>query len=89
MIYPYMEFPDGTEIVHTGIIHQNDGDHVEVHFERPKDGGFDTARCSLPEYKWIIRNGFTDSEIAEFTQMLEKSAHLFFKFAQNGGISCA
>lgn len=89
MIHPYMVFADETEVVHTGIIEKEDGQHVEVHFERPKYMGFDTARCSLPEYKWIIRDGFTDEEMKFFDEFLAHHIHLIFKYAQNGGICCA
>lgn len=90
MIYPYMVLPDGTEIVHTGVIHKEDGDHVEVHFERPTDEGFDTVRCSLPEYNWIKREGhYTDEEVAFFYEVLKHHAHLIFKYAKIGGICCA
>lgn len=89
MIYPYITLSDETEIVHTGIIEKPDGQHVEVHFERPKNLGFDTARCSLPEYNWIVKDGFTDEEMKFFTEFLNHNAHLVFKYAQDGGICCA
>ena len=50
MMYPYMTLNDGTEITHSQLLDlQHDGTiTVEVHFERPTDTGFDSARCSLP-----------------------------------------
>lgn len=39
MMYPYITLADGTEI---------------VHFERPTEEEFDSARCELPDYKWIF-----------------------------------
>lgn len=89
MMYPYMTLEDKTEIVHSQIIAREDGDHVEVHFERPTHGGFDSARCVLPEYKWKFREGYSDEEIAFFEELLRHNAHLFFKFARSGGIQCA
>ena len=62
---------------------------VEVHFERPTEMGFDTARCSLPEYQWIKQEGFSEEEIDKFEEFLHYIAHLIFRFAQNGGICCA
>ena len=35
-----------------------------VNFERPKEDGFDSARCELPDYKWTERQGYSDEEIA-------------------------
>lgn len=58
-MYPYMILGDETEIVHSHIIDENGEKSVEVHFERPTDEGFDMARCSLPSYTWIKRDGFT------------------------------
>lgn len=89
MIYPYMTLADETEIVHTQIIEKDGIQTVEVHFERPTEDGFDTARAVLPTYEWIIRNGFTDEEIQKFEVFLKSNAHLFYRFAQNGGICCA
>ena len=35
MVYDYMTFPDGTEVVHTQILNEDTNPTVEVHFERP------------------------------------------------------
>ena len=89
MMSPYMKLSDETEIVHSHLIEENGEKRVEVHFERPTDDGFDTARCSLPSYKWIKRDGFTEEEIANFEIFLRNNAHLLFKYAEIGGISIA
>lgn len=89
MIYPYITLADGTEIVHTHILNENGQPQVEVHFERPSDDGFESARCVLPSYEWIIRDGFSDLEIKNFEEILRHNAHLIFKFAGNGGVCCA
>ena len=60
-----------------------------MHFERPSDDGFESARCTLPTYEWIIRDGFTDREIKDFEEILRHNAHLIFKFAESGGVCCA
>lgn len=72
MMYPYMILPDGTEIVHSHLFEENGMQCVEVHFERPTEEGFDSARCELPEYMWILREGYTDDEIAMFEQLLNQ-----------------
>ena len=51
MIYPYITLADGTEIVHTHVFEEDGLQKVEVHFERPKEGGFDTAMKSMAEGK--------------------------------------
>lgn len=89
MIYPYMTLADETEIVHTQILYEDGMQKIEVHFERPTENGFNTARCCLPTYDWIIRDGFTDEEIQFFKEFLKYNAHLIYRFAQNGGMCCA
>ena len=89
MLYPYMTLSDGTEIVHSQIIEQDGTKKVYIHFERPNEGGFDEARCELPDYKWISRDGFSDDDISFFTKLLESNAHLLYKYASCGGIQIA
>ena len=89
MMYPYMTLGDGTEIVHSQILEEADHTKVIVHFERPTDNGFDSARCELPEYYWQYKEGYSDEEIAMFEQLLHSNAHLLFKYAANGGIQIA
>ena len=89
MMYPYLVLADETEISHSHIIETGEKKEVEVHFERPSEDGFATARCSLPSYTWIIREGFTDAQIQQFEQFLQNNAHLLFKYAESGGINIA
>lgn len=89
MMYPYMTLSDETEIVHSQIIEEGGQKKVFVHFERPTENGFDSARCELPEYRWVSREGFSDGEIQMFEKLLESNAHLLYKYAANGGISIA
>ncbi len=89
MMYPYMTLSDETEIVHSHIIDDDGKKKVLVHFERPTDNGFDSARCELPDYNWIYKNGYTDSEIEMFEKLLHSNAHLLYKYAASGGINIA
>ncbi len=89
MMYPYMTLADETEIVHSQIIEEDGKQKVIVHFERPTEDGFDSARCVLPEYKWILKQGYSDEEIAVFEQLLHSNAHLLYRYAENGGIRIA
>jgi len=89
MMYPYMTLADETEILHSHIIDVGGILRVEVHFERPTEEGFDTARCALPNYSWIKREGYTDEEIATFEQFLQNNAHLLYKYAASGGVHIA
>lgn len=89
MMYPYMTLADGTEIVHSQIIDEDGKQKVLVHFERPTENGFDSARCELPDYRWIYKEGFSEEEISIFEQLLHSNAHLLYKYAANGGIRIA
>lgn len=89
MIYPYITLDDETEIVHTQILDSDGKKTVEVHFERPIDVGFKSARCELPSYKWLFNEGFSDEEISFFTEFLHHNAHTIFEFAENGGSQVA
>lgn len=89
MMYPYMTLADETEIVHSQIIEENGVQKVVVHFERPTEDGFDSARCELPSYKWIIKEGYSDDEITMFEQLLHSNAHLLYKYAASGGVQIA
>ncbi len=57
MMYSYMTLADETEIVHSQIIEEDGKQKIFVHFERPTDNGFDSARCELPDYKWLSAEG--------------------------------
>lgn len=89
MMYPYMTLEDGTEIVHSHIIKDNNTDKIEVHFERPTEKGFDSARCELPSYNWLIIEGYTQEDIDFFETYLKNNAHLLYKYAAQGGIKIA
>ena len=84
MVYPYMTLADGTEIVYTNVFEEDGIKKVEVHFERPTEKGFDTARCQLPSYTWLIRE-----EMKMLDEFMHSNAHLFYKYGANGGLKIA
>ena len=89
MMYPYITLYDETEITHSHLLENNGAMEVEVHFERPTSTGFDSARCGLPSYQWITRDGFSDEEIQVFVELLRSNAHLLYKYAESGGLRIA
>ena len=89
MMYPYITLTDETLITHSHLLTDGENKSVEVHFERPKPYGFDMARCTIPSYNWIMRDGYTDEEIAVFEQICRNGAHTFFKYAESGGMEIA
>jgi len=86
MMYPFMQLEDNTEIVHSELLADN---KVKVYIEKPIEGGFKSAICYLPEYKWDEITGFTDNEINEYHKILESTAHLIIRFAGEGGFDNA
>jgi hypothetical protein len=90
MMYPYLTFEDGTEVVHSELQSHDGINEVLVHFERPTEDGFDSVRCSLPSYAWTPWEGhFTDEELSFFEKFLEANAHLIYRYASTGGVKIA
>lgn len=89
MLYPFMTLPDETEIVHSENYYENGMEHVRVEVERPVVGGFCSAECILPEYKWYNVKGFTDEEITQLEGIIKSLAHVIFQLAREGGFDNA
>lgn len=89
MMYPFMQIEDNTEIVHSDIINTEKGECVKVYIEKPVMGGFHSATCYLPEYRWEDITGFSKEEIEKFQELLESTAHLIIRFAKQGGLGNA
>jgi hypothetical protein len=90
MMHPYMTLADGTQVVHSDLIPDEDGGRVLVHFERPTEDGFDSVRFELPSYKIEVWEGsYTDEELAKFRQFLECNSHLLYGYAAQGGLKIA
>lgn len=81
-MYPYIKFDDETEVTYMDIIEKDGIETVEIHFERPKEYGFDTARCELPTFRWLIKEGYQDRKIKYFEEFLKNNVHLFFKYSK-------
>lgn len=83
MMYPYMTLNDDTEITHSEMY--KDG-RVKVYIETPDEkDGFHDATCWLPEGKWEV-NGYSESEMNFFRNLVSNNAHLILQFSQEGGI---
>lgn len=86
MLYPFMTLNDGTEIVHSETIETAGKEKVEVRIEKPVYGGFHSATCWLPKYKWENIDGFSPEDIQYFQELLESVAHIILQLAREGGI---
>ncbi|MBR0350748.1 MAG: hypothetical protein IJH76_02840 [Clostridia bacterium] len=91
MVYEFAKYPDETLVVFSDIRKKDNGEeYIHVTFERPMDYGFDTVVFELPSYEIVEQDGhFSDEEIQEFRETVEKGAHLFFKYARQGGLKFA
>ncbi len=91
MVYEFAKYPDETLVVFSDIRKRKDGkEYIRVSFERPTERGFDTVVFELPSYEIVERDGYyTEEEITEFREMVERGAHLFFKYAREGGLKLA
>ena len=84
MVCEFAKYPDETLVVFSDIRKKDNGEeYIQVSFERPAENGFDTVVFELPSYRIVEREGnYTDEEITEFRETVEKGAHLFFKYAR-------
>ena len=93
MVYPFVKYSDGTEVVFSNIQVNENGDGDEtlfVHFERPMEYGFDSVRIELPSYRITYKEGhYTDEEIELFRKVVEYGAPNFYMWAREGGIKIA
>ena len=91
MMYPYVNYPDGTEVTFSNIYTDDNGQEcVDVHFERPTENGFDSVRIKLPTYEVTIWKGnYSDEEIEFFKQVTKNSSDLFYRYAKEGGLKFA
>lgn len=91
MMYPYVKYPDGTEVVFSNVyIGENGEECIDVQFERPTQNGFDSIRIKLPSYEVVIWEGnYTEDEIEFFKKITENNAALFYKYAKEGGLNFA
>ena len=86
MMYGYMTLSDETGIAHSEM--KPDGT-VKVYFEKPIDGGFHSATCYLPAYRWEDVDGFSSADVQRLERVLKNNAHLILQFAQEGGFESA
>lgn len=91
MVYTLCKYSDETEVVFSDIRKKENGEeYIRISFERPTEKGFDTVVFELPSYEIVEKEGnYTDKEIEEFRQIVERGAHIFFKYARNGGLKFA
>ena len=85
MLYPFMSFPDGTEIVYSDVFHKtNDNtNYVRVEIKRTnnKTNKFDYMEYIVPSGELIKVNGFSLEEIQEHRQHLNEMSDIIIECA--------
>lgn len=90
MMHAFMQLNDGTEIVHSDILYDEEGkEYVKVYMEKPVMQGFKSAYCILPAYNWKNIEGFDELELAQLKDIIKSTAHLIIRFARQGGLGNA
>lgn len=89
MLYPFMTLADETEIVHSESMEKDGKEQVKVVIEKPVVGGFHSAVCWLPDYRWEKVQGFAPDEITAYQEMLQSLSHVIIDLARDGGFDRA
>ena len=79
MLWGYVRFPDETQIAYSEL-HKDFT--VSIAIERPRDWGFDAARCTMPAYRWFDVDGFSQEELDDLERFLRDNAPLIFELAE-------
>ena len=83
MMHAFMQLNDGTEIVHSDILYDENGqEYVKVYMEKPIMQGFKSAYCILPQYDWKEIEGFDELELMQLKDIIKSTAHLIIRFAR-------
>ena len=86
-MYPFLTLDDETEITHSEM--KPDG-RVRVYIEKPdEEDCFHSATCWLPDYQWDAVEGFSADDMKRYQEIIESTAHLILRFAQDGGFEHA
>lgn len=76
MLYPFMTLADETEIVHSESRMIDGREQVKVVLEKPVVGGFHSAVCWLPDYRWEDVQGFDQDEIRSYQALIQSVSHV-------------
>ena len=84
MLYFVGTLQDKTEVTCSHIMVREGKETIEVYFERPIYGGFDSARCILPNCKWMFIEGYSSQEIQNFESYMQRWEPQMFRLARYG-----
>lgn len=73
MYWSYMSFPDDTEVTFSET---HDDGTVGVWIETPIDGGFKSAHCIIPSFRWDEIDGYGADEMKRLDRYVRNNAHI-------------
>lgn len=81
---PLLSFEDGLEITYSDLKkHANGTAFITIYFERPNDKGFfDSAQIDFPGSNFSEVKGFTEEDLKEFREYVDRSGHTAFEFSK-------
>lgn len=79
MYWGYMTFNDETEVTYSET---DEGGTCGVWVETPIDGGFKSAHCNLPSFKWDSVEGFDDEELSALDVYIKNNALLIMEMSE-------
>ena len=84
MKHVYVEFADETLVTFNDIYRDNNGEHIDVYFERPIDGGFAYLQISLPDLNTVDTEGLSQEEIKDLKEFATDNEALIWEMAREG-----
>lgn len=82
MKYVYVEFADETLVTFNDIRKDNDGEHIDVYFEKPTDDGFAYLQISLPDVDTVATDGFSEEEVKDLKAFATDNEALIWEMAR-------
>lgn len=82
MKYVYVEFADETLVAFNDIRKDNDGEHIDVYFEKPTDDGFAYLQISLPDVDTVATDGFSEEEVKDLKAFATDNEALIWEMAR-------
>ena len=73
MLFFFGTLMDNIVVTCSDRIRTGDRECVEVHFEQPVSGGFNSARYVLPDHRWLFIEGYSADEIRCFEEYIKQN----------------
>lgn len=81
----YYSTVDDLVLTHSDVFEINYLEQITLHYERPRNGGFDIAEVILPTYTFTKVMGFSEDEVFELERYARNNAPLIWELAREYG----